>query len=444
MDSSVCKTLEFDKIREVLETYADTPRGADRARSLSPSSDASKVRIGLKETSEARRLLAEGEPMPLAGTPDIRSHLQTLQVEHQALAAGSLLDLARQARISGRVHSHLEGRPAELRLLRELADELPDLIALQASIEKAIDRDTGEVKDDASPELRSLRARLFKLRNRLRSLLDSYLKQRDSRKILQEPLITERNGRAVLPVRSECRAQLVGIVHGTSASGATLFIEPLSTVEVNNDIVALEEEERQEVERILRSLTDEARSRRSELALASDILSRLDLIQAKALLSEAYDGSAPRLVEDKTLRLVSARHPLLLGTVAEKAGLPPPTQEAVPVSFQVGGERGALVFTGPNTGGKTVALKTAGLLSLMVQAGLHVPADPLSRFPVFKKVFADIGDEQSIGSSLSTFSAHLRKVVEMERSLEEPSLVILDEVGTGTDPAEGGALGTAL
>jgi DNA mismatch repair protein MutS2 len=322
--------------------------------------------------------------------------------------------------------------------------EIPELDSLRGPIEKAIDGETSTVKDNASPQLRSLRARIFKLRNRLRSILESYFRQKDSRKILQDQIITERNGRSVLPVRSECRGELVGIVHGTSSSGATLFIEPLSTVEINNDIVSVEEQERQEVERILRALTDEARSHKSELAKAVEQLGHLDLMLAKASLSEAYGGSEPHINEENDLEILSGRHPLLVGKVAERCSLPQPEPEAVPISFRVHGDKNALVITGPNTGGKTVALKCAGLLSLMAQSGLHVPADSNSTFPVFRQIFADIGDEQSIGSSLSTFSAHLKNIVEMDENMEKPALVLLDEVGSGTDPAEGGALGTAL
>jgi DNA mismatch repair protein MutS2 len=218
----------------------------------------------------------------------------------------------------------------------------------------------------------------------------------------------------------------------------------LSTVEINNDIVALEEEERQEIERILLALSDEARSCSTDLEMTAELISRLDLIQAKARLSEACNGTEPYIDDGKELNLVSARHPLLLGSITERAEMPSPAREAVPISLRVNEARSALVLTGPNTGGKTVALKTAGLLSLMAQTGLHVSADAESSFPVFQRIFADIGDEQSIGSSLSTFSAHLRNIVEMEKNLIEPTLVLLDEVGTGTDPAEGGALGTAL
>jgi DNA mismatch repair protein MutS2 len=270
------------------------------------------------------------------------------------------------------------------------------------------------------------------------------LSNRDHARLLQEPIVTQRNERHVVPVKAESKSQFPGIAHGASASGATVFIEPSAVVEPGNELAALSDRERAEIRRILRQLAEQVRQHRSELEGTSEAAAALDLAQAKGRLSEACNAAAPSISDGTELHLNDARHPLLVPRIAERAGAPERSIEPVPLSFRLDLHRRGLVLTGPNTGGKTVALKTAGLLSLMVQSGMHVPASSSSVFPVFRSIFADIGDDQSISASLSTFSAHLARVVEIDRELELPAMVILDEVGTGTDPSEGGALGCAL
>ncbi len=284
--------------------------------------------------------------------------------------------------------------------------------------------------DDASAELKGIRDRLRKQRTRLRGTLESYLRGKETAKYLQEQVVTERNGRYVLVVKAEHRSSIPGIVHGSSTSGASLFLEPLSTVEINNDIVALEEQEAEEVRRILLALTDTFRARAADLQRTMEAATELDVLQARARFSESIDGVEPALSPDGAFELQAARHPLL--------------KNAVPVTIKVVPPSTSLLITGPNTGGKTVALKTAGLLALMAQAGLRIPAAHGSRLPVFRSLFADIGDEQSIDASLSTFSAHITNIASMDRGLVTPALVLLDEVGSGTDPIEGGALGVAI
>jgi len=289
---------------------------------------------------------------------------------------------------------------------------------------------SGEVVDHASPELKLIRERLRKQRTRLRSTLESYLRGKDTSKYLQDQVVTERNGRYVLLVKAEHRSGIPGIVHGTSTSGASLFLEPLSTVEINNDIVTLEEQESEEVRRILLALTDAFRARAADLHRTIEAATELDVLQARARFSESIDGIEPALSTDGAFELQAARHPLLKNPVAVTIKVIPPAT--------------ILLVTGPNTGGKTVALKTAGLLAMMAQAGLRIPAADGSRLPVFRSLFADIGDEQSIEASLSTFSAHITNIASMDRELATPALVLLDEVGSGTDPVEGGALGVAI
>src|SRR5262249_35384233 len=301
---------------------------------------------------------------------------------------------------------------------------------------------SGEVVDHASPELRIIRDRLRKQRSRLRTTLESYLRGKETAKYLQDQIVTERNGRYVLVVRAEHRSGIPGIVHGASTSGASLFLEPLSTVEINNDIVALEEQEAEEVRRILLALTDAFRARAVDMHRTIEAATELDTVQARARFSDSIDGVEPALSADGAFALQAARHPLLAlrgrSSAGSSSGEP---REAVPVTIKVIPPATALLITGPNTGGKTVALKTAGLLAAMAQCGLRIPAAEGSRVPVFRTLFADIGDEQSIEASLSTFSGHITNLASMDRALATPALVLLDEVGSGTDPIEGGALG---
>jgi DNA mismatch repair protein MutS2 len=310
------------------------------------------------------------------------------------------------------------------------------------------------VLDQASSTLRSVREQLRSKRARLRSTLDQFVRGRDTAKYLQDQIVTERNGRYVLMIRAEHRANVPGIVHGSSASGATLFLEPAATVEINNDLVELEEREREEIRRILLELTETFRRRPEDFQASLDVATELDVLQAKARFGTVVNGVSPEIAVDGRIELRDARHPLLIREVRRRLGegqgtndgvsaTTAPETEVVPTSIVLEPPNRVLLITGPNTGGKTVAIKTAGLLALMAQAGLHVPA-ATARLPVFTCVFADIGDEQSISASLSTFSGHIANIVAMDRAMKLPALVILDEVGTGTDPNEGGALATAV
>jgi DNA mismatch repair protein MutS2 len=444
MNTSGCNVLEFDSLRRVLAGLAETAKGKALALDLEPGIEIALVERALQETTEARRLGDDGASPSLSDLPDLEPDLDILSIAGRVVGVDGFCRLSRFASIVRGVRRALAARREEAPRLAERSDALADLSPVDSKIRLVVDVDSEAVRDDASPELGRLRGRSRALEARLAKLLERALGSRENAKLLQEPLVTTRNGRPVLPVKAECKAQFPGIVHGSSASGATLFMEPLATVEVNNEIADLRDREAEEIRRILGALTEIVRPRREELADAVDILAEIDLAMAKARLSEIADAEPPELTVEPELRLDEARHPLLIAEVAGRAGLARPAQAPVPLTFGLAPGKRGLVFTGPNTGGKTVALKTAGLLALMAQSGLHVPARSSSRFPVFRSIFADIGDDQSIGSSLSTFSAHLAKVVEMDRELETPALVILDEVGTGTDPAEGGALGTSL
>ncbi len=367
--------------------------------------------------------------MPLRATDDLPSILGSLAVEGRALEGPRLLTLVTFLDSVEDTRVAIRRVGGSFPLIEQVAAGAASFKGEIAQVRDKIDA-AGDVVDHASPELKMIRDRLRKQRTRLRGTLESYLRGKDTAKYLQDQVVTERNGRYVLVVRSEHRSGIPGIVHGASASGASLYLEPLSTVEINNDIVALEEQEAEEVRRILLALTDTFRARPLDLQRTIEAATELDVVQARARFSQSVDGVEPRLTTDGAFELQAARHPLV--------------KNAVPVTIKIIPPATTLLVTGPNTGGKTVALKTAGLLALMAQSGLRIPAAEGSRLPVFRSIFADIGDEQSIEASLSTFSAHVTNLASMDRSLTTPALVLLDEVGSGTDPIEGGALGVAV
>jgi DNA mismatch repair protein MutS2 len=475
MQRAAQQALEFHRIVEAVCSYAATPLGRERLASLRPQSDPRRVAQSLGATTEGTRYLADGGLFPLQAPADIGTTLAALAVEGRPLEPLRLLGLADFLDSLEQTRGAVKRAAGSYAFLGSLVDMAASFKSELADIRNKIDPG-GEVNDHASGELRSIRDRLRKQRARLRTTLESYLRGRDTSRYLQDQIVTDRNGRYVLVVRSEHRSAIPGIIHGASASGASLFLEPLSTVEINNDVVALEEQETAEVHRILLALTDAFRRRALDLQRTLEAATELDVVQAKARFSQVLGGIEPVMANDGGLELRSARHPLLIRAVTERlsetfadgdategqenalpsAGDPhstggsaapgptPRAAEPVPVDILLTSPASVLVVTGPNTGGKTVALKTTGLLALMAQAGLHIPAAPGSRLPVFRSVFADIGDEQSIAANLSTFSWHVANIVSMDRMLALPALVLFDELGSGTDPAEGGALATAV
>src|SRR5262245_58476807 len=448
MQPGVLRALEFDRIVEALQSFALTPMGEERLGRIAPSSEPAKVAELLTSTSQTRRYLSSNPLFPLRASTDLPQTLEALAVQGRMLEPLRLLTLADfldsidEARVGirrmGGTFGALEAATANASSFKRET----------AQVREKIDA-SGEVVDHASPELKLIRERLRKQRTRLRGTLESYLRGKETSKYLQEQVVTERNGRYVLVVKAEHRNAIPGIVHGTSTSGASLFLEPLSTVEINNDIVALEEQEREEIRRILLALTDAFRSRPLDLHRTVEAGTELDVLQTRARFAIEIDGIEPELSTNGGFELQGARHPLLMPRVMElldRAAARKDNADAgpVPVTIKALPPATCLLITGPNTGGKTVALKTAGLLAMMAQAGLHIPAAEGSRLPVFRTVFADIGDEQSIDASLSTFSARITNIAAMDRDLAVPALVLVDEVGSGTDPIEGGALGVAI
>ena len=429
MQPSALRALEFDRIVEAVTGFALTPMGAERLGRLQPSIDPQRVAHLQAETSETVRFVAAQGLFPLRASSELRLILAALAVEGRALESLRLLALSTFLDSVDESRAGIRRAAGSYPLLEAATGGAASFKGESAQVREKIDP-SGEVVDHASPELRLIRDRLRKQRSRLRTTLESYLRGKETAKYLQDQVVSERNGRYVLLVKAEHRSGIPGIVHGASTSGASLFLEPLSTVEINNDIVALEEQEHEEVRRILLALTDAFRQRPDDLQRTIDAATDIDVLQGRARFSESIDGIEPVLSTDGAFELQAARHPLLKNPVAVTIKIIPPAT--------------ILLVTGPNTGGKTVALKTAGLLAMMAQTGLRIPAEHGSRLPVFRSLFADIGDEQSIEASLSTFSAHIMNIASMDRGMVTPSLVLLDEVGSGTDPIEGGALGVAI
>ncbi len=454
MHAGALRALEFDRIVEAVCRYALTPRGLKRLSALEPLTDAGQVADALSATAETARFLAENHIGLQAGS-ELEAIVDSIGVEGRALEAAHLLALGAFLTSVDSTCASIRRAGASTPWLRRIANAVASFEAEIGDVRRKIDP-AGEVLDEASPELKMVRERLRKQRTRLRGTLESYLRGKDTAKYLQQQIVTDRNGRYVLVVRSEHRTAIPGIVHGSSGSGASLFLEPLSTVEINNDIVALEQQEAEEVRRILLNLTNAFRRRADDLKQTVNAAADLDVLQARARFSRLVDGVEPAIAADGRLELRAARHPLLIAEVRRHLssgetesrldpGIPDPGNASpVPVDIVLIPPVTVLVITGPNTGGKTVALKTAGLLSLMAQAGLLIPVAGGSQIPVYRSVFADIGDEQSIAASLSTFSGHIANIVSMDKSLTRPSLVLLDEAGAGTDPVEGGALAMAI
>ncbi len=447
MHPTVLRTLEFDRVRDALAREALSSLGRDRAENLTPVTDPKDVRERLDLTDEAVAFARGGGSLAISASEDLAVILELLAVDDQPLDPMQLLGLARFVESVTSVAERVKGtggigaRP----LLSAIAQRVTSFETEVRAVHRAI-HSSGEVNDDASPTLRELRDTLRRQRGRLRSTLDGLM--RGAAKYLQDQIVTDRNGRYVLVLRAEHREAIPGIVHGASASGASLYVEPMSTVELNNEIVALAEREREEVRRILLALTNAFRLRQAEFESMVDVAADLDELYAKVQLARRVDGVKPEITTGGGLEFRGARHPLLIPAMRDlldddgsEAGGP---AVVIGTDLRVTPPTRALVISGPNTGGKTVALKAVGLLALMAQAGLLIPVDAGSGFTPFKTVFADIGDEQSISASLSTFSAHIANIVAMDRALSLPALVLLDEVGGGTDPVEGGALGTAI
>ncbi len=436
MDKHTLEKLEFNKIRSLLLESCYTPVGAEKVNALYPARDYATIKKLLDETGEMAEILRFEEPFALQTIDPVDSFLAKLRIESTYLDPTDYLKMAHFLRVAHSLTRYMKGKAEKYALINEYVVQIQEAPEVISKIEKAIDK-TGEIMDSASSKLRKIRIEKQLERNKILTRLEAMIQKRRTSETRQDDLITIRDGRYVIPMATSDVTARTGVIHGRSKTGMTMFVEPMETVEMNNRLRELINEEEAEIERILIEIGDLIRAKLSELNHNYIIIGAIDFIHARGRLAVRLNSNLPELVDQPLVELKSARHPLLLKS-AEKQS------EVIPMDINLGKDFDCLVITGPNMGGKTVALKTVGLLVLMAQSGLMIPADEHSRMGIFEHVFADIGDEQSIELSLSTFSSHISKIINAIRNCSEKSLILMDELGAGTDPVEGSALGEAI
>ncbi len=430
MNERNLRVLEYPKILELLAALCASESGCALARELVPSSDPAEVRRLQDQTEEAGVVRAYRGGSPMTSFADVSGHLK-IAAASGTLSPKALLDVADLLRASRGVRSALITEREDTPLLTELGARLTTNRNLEEEIFNAI-LSEDEIADRASPELYDIRRHIRQIGDRMREKLNGMAKNATMAKYLQDTIVTMRNGRYVVPVKAECRQFVPGLVHDQSASGSTLYIEPMAVVEAGNELKQWAAKEQREIERILAELSGKIAPDAEMLTLNIRVLSELDVIFAKAQLGRDMRAATPKLNTERRINLIKARHPMI------------DPETVVPISLNLGGAFRQLIVTGPNTGGKTVTLKTVGLLTLMAQSGMMVPAAPGSELAIFDEVFADIGDEQSIEQSLSTFSSHMTNIVSILARATGDSLTLFDELGAGTDPTEGAALAMSI
>jgi DNA mismatch repair protein MutS2 len=457
MDAHTLDLLEFHKVRDLVAAYAACSLGKDLARQAEPGTDADKIRAELNLVSEMVQALALGQSPPLGGLHDVRLTARRAALGAM-LMADQLLEIADTLTCTGNIYRYRTRLDARCQRLIALLTPVEDLGMVAKTIAGSIDG-RGHVLDMASPELGKIRQQMADVEERVQQQIKRLLRDPEFRKILRYPHATVSGDHYVLPVAVNFRHKIQGVVHRTSSTGETLFVEPASVAALNTERVVLKGDEEREIRRVLRQLSSEVGRIARPLSMAIDILAQLDFINARARFSRDFQMAAPDIDTSGRLWLREARHPLLehlfrqadggaRTTGGDATAAPPapstPAKKVVPIDVRLGHGFNLLIVTGPNTGGKTVTLKTTGLLCLMAQSGMHIPAADGSVVPVFNDIFADIGDEQSLEQSLSTFSSHVSRIAGILKSANAKSLVLLDELGAGTDPTEGAALGRAI
>lgn len=429
MNNKALKTLEYNKITDRLASHASSEPGIKLCRELQPMKDMDEINSALKQTSDAVSRIFRHGSISFAGLKDIRPLTKALEVG-SALGMSELLDICSLLKVAAGARRYGVSEDEAADSLSGLFNAIYDIADVRREIERCI-LSEDEIADDASAELKNIRRQMRICTERIRTELNSMLNGSD-RTYLQEAVITTRGGRYCIPVKAEYKSQVPGMVHDQSKAGSTFFIEPMSVVRLNNEIREYEVKESEEIAKILASLSAMAGNYTAELDADYDILSQLDFIFAKAKLSFEYKGSEPIMNTRGYINIRKGRHPLI------------DSHKVVPIDVSIGDEYSELIITGPNTGGKTVTLKTIGLFSLLGQSGLHIPAADNSELTVFNDIFADIGDEQSIEQSLSTFSSHMKNIIEILAKADSNSLVLFDELCAGTDPTEGAALAISI
>ncbi|MGM0839018.1 MAG: endonuclease MutS2 [Bacillota bacterium] len=433
MQQRVLKVLEFNKVKDKLASFTASSLGKEKVAQLLPSTDYAEVVERQAQTDEAAMILRLKGEVPLGGITDIRAHVKRAEIGG-TLNTHELLDVAGTIYAARKLDRFVEAMlddEIDVPIMKNYMEQLSIYPDLERNIKNCID-EYGEVLDGASDKLRGIRQQLRSTESRVREKLESMIRSSNAQKMLSDAIITIRNERYVIPVKQEYRGAYGGIVHDQSSSGATLFIEPQQVVDLNNVLQEAKVKEKLEIDRILAELSTEVAEVARELLANVMILADIDFMFAKAKYGKHVKGTKPAINDEKYVRLVHARHPLIS------------PDEVVPNTIELGKDYTSIVITGPNTGGKTVTLKTLGLLTIMAQAGLHIPAQDGSEVGVFSAVYADIGDEQSIEQSLSTFSSHMVNIVDILKKVDHNSLVLFDELGAGTDPQEGAALAISI
>lgn len=436
MNEQAFQILEFDKLRELLRRGAQTPMGREHLAALVPIGELAQLKRELAAAAECAQLRKRGVKWSFADLSDPAEALARLRVAGTALDPITILDLSRLASQALSARASIMAERDESPVLTEIVANLPrELNSLVARIANKI-LPSGELDDRASPELAGVRHEIARLRSSITRSLESLMRR--SEEAVQDELVTIRNDRFVIPIKADHQGRIKGVAHGYSSSGATAFVEPLDTIDANNELQSLRELETQEIARILFGLTEELRQEFPAIQSAAHAVAQLDAINAKSVFHEKFNCVIPEIVDSgDAFELTGARHPLLEDSLRASGGV------VVPVSFGFDEDNDSMVISGANAGGKTVVLKTAGLLSLMALSGLPVPARA-AKLPLFRSILADIGDHQSLAANLSTFTSHVANISRMIELCNAPALVLLDEVGTGTDPEEGSALGVAV